>query len=200
MEFALEPVTTSTQSPVKAFFFHKTYTNTYIFTRLCVYLLLVFMRKLPFLKSHIYSILDLTDLDNSWDTRSSSDGYGKLNFKIGSFGCDSISQRFHFLNVTVETPPVPEQKSTSKQKINNFKLPSIDPKTQSFIPQSSSTNGRTKDNGKLPPICISTRTEFKYVDVTNNKQLIERLQREQLKFMIQRNFYVLVKIVKCKEE
>lgn len=51
----------------------------------------------------------------------------------------------------------------------------------------------------LPPICISvSRTEYKFTDVSNNIQLIERLKNEQLKFIIQRNFYVLVKVIKRK--
>lgn len=75
----------------------------------------------------------------------------------------------------------------------------IDTKTNSYIP--ATPVGRSKDSANdaiLPPICISTRTEFKYAEVTNNEQLIERLKSQQLKFMIQRNFYVLVKIIKCK--
>lgn len=97
----------------------------------------------------------------------------------------------------VSSPSTPEQKQTTKSKINNnFKLPSLDPKTNSYIPPSTPTNG-TPDS-KLPPICVSTRTEFKYAEVNNNEQLIERLQTQQLKFMVQRNFYVLVKIVECK--
>lgn len=113
---------------------------------------------------------DLTDLDNSWDTRATNE---------------------------LSSPATPEPKQFSKSKINsNFKLPSIDPKTNSFIPPSTPTNG-TPDS-KLPPICNSTRTEFKYAEVNNNEQLIERLHNQQLKFMIQRNFYVLVKIVNCK--
>lgn len=75
----------------------------------------------------------------------------------------------------------------------------IDPKTNSYIP--ATPVGRSKDNTNdaiLPPICTSTRTEFKYAEVINNEQLIERLKSQQLKFMIQRNFYVLVKIIKCK--
>lgn len=91
----------------------------------------------------------------------------------------------------------PEQKLTSKLKMKtNCKLPSIDPKSNSFIPPTTPTNGLP--DSKLPPICISTRTEFKYAEVNNDEKLLERLQTQQLKFMIQRNFYVLVKIVKCK--
>ncbi|XP_031627102.1 zinc finger FYVE domain-containing protein 9 isoform X2 [Contarinia nasturtii] len=115
---------------------------------------------------------DLTDLDNSWDTRPNG------------------------RNGELSSPSLPEMKQTSKSKTNtNLKLPSIDPKTNSYIPPSIPANGGASDN-KLPPICVSTRTEFKYADVTNNEQLIERLQNQQLKFMLQRNFYVLVKIVK----
>lgn len=118
---------------------------------------------------------DLTDLDNSWDTRPQSRN-GELSSPSGGS----------------------ESKSTSKSKMaNNLKLPALDPKTNSYIPPSTPTNSMPTDS-RLPPICVSTRTsfEFKYAEVTNNEQLIERLQTQQLKFMIQRNFYVLVKIVK----
>ncbi|XP_055314949.1 zinc finger FYVE domain-containing protein 9 [Sitodiplosis mosellana] len=114
---------------------------------------------------------DLTDLDNSWDSRP--------NNRNG-----------------VSSPSGSEPKQSSKSKTStNLKLPSLDPKTNSYIPASTPTNGGIPDS-KLPPICVSTRTEFKYAEVNNNEQLIERLQNQQLKFMIQRNFYVLVKIVK----
>lgn len=103
----------------------------------------------------------------------------------------------HQLTGELSSPSGPESKQTSKSKVNNnLKLPSLDPKTNSYIPPSTPTNN-TPDF-KLPPICVSTRTEFKYAEVNNNDQLIERLQTQQLKFMIQRNFYVLVKIIKCK--
>lgn len=97
----------------------------------------------------------------------------------------------------LSSPSRPEQKTASKSKINaNSKLPTIDPKTNSYIPPSTPTN--TSADSKLPPICISTRCEFKYADVANDEKLMERLQSQQLKFMLQRNFYVLVKIIKCK--
>lgn len=96
----------------------------------------------------------------------------------------------------LSSPSGQEPKQSSKSKINNnYKLPTLDPKTNSYIPPSTPTNS-TPDS-KLPPICVSTRTEFKYSEVSNNEQLIERLQTQQLKFMIQRNFYVLVKIINC---
>lgn len=100
-----------------------------------------------------------------------------------------------------ESPSASEQKAASKQKANSIKLPPIDPKTNSYIPPSSPS--KSKDSiadTLLPPISVSSRTEFKYAEVANTAQLIERLQTEQLKFMIQRNFYVLVKIVKCMAE
>lgn len=98
---------------------------------------------------------------------------------------------------------VSDTKAAKKLKNNNVKLPAIDPKTNSYIP--AATSAQSKSNGttanppdsQLPPICISTRTEFKFMEVINNAQLIERLQTETLKFIIQRNFYVLVKVIKC---
>lgn len=80
---------------------------------------------------------------------------------------------------------------------HDLKLPMIDPKTNSYIPPSSASSDGI--DSSLPPICVSTRTEFKYTEIQNNEQLIDRLQNQQLKFMIQRNFYVLVKIMKRKK-
>lgn len=65
----------------------------------------------------------------------------------------------------------------------------INDENESYIP---------KESNSLPPICIiSNKTEFELKEVQNNAQLIERLQNETLKFAIQRNFYVYVRIVKC---
>ncbi|XP_055857671.1 zinc finger FYVE domain-containing protein 9 isoform X2 [Episyrphus balteatus] len=51
----------------------------------------------------------------------------------------------------------------------------------------------------LPPIVISKKSEKLYQEVTNNADLIKRLQTESLKFVIQTNFFVFVKIshLKC---
>lgn len=69
------------------------------------------------------------------------------------------------------------------------KLPNFYKPTHSYIPT---------DDDLLPPIYTSTKTEFKFTDVSNNIELIDRLKNETLKFAIQRNFFVLVKIIKCK--
>lgn len=69
------------------------------------------------------------------------------------------------------------------------KLPNFYKPTHSYIPI---------DDDLLPPIYTSTKTEFKFTDVLNNIDLIERLKNETIKFAIQRNFFVLVKIIKCK--
>lgn len=51
----------------------------------------------------------------------------------------------------------------------------------------------------LPPIVVTNKTEKSYQEVTNNADLITRLQSETLKFVIQKNLFVLVKIshLKC---
>lgn len=72
---------------------------------------------------------------------------------------------------------------------NKIKLPPIDQTNDSFIP--SEVNA-------LPPIYTATRTEFQFIDTTNDGQLIATLQNETLTFAVQRNFYVMVRIVKCK--
>lgn len=79
---------------------------------------------------------------------------------------------------------------------NADKLPMIDPKTNSYIPPSRPSTSVEGSDTSLPPICLSTRNEFKYADVENGAQLMKRLENEQLKFMISRNFYVLARIVK----
>lgn len=102
-----------------------------------------------------------------------------------------------------DSPTPHDAKALKKQKNNNAKLPAIDPKTISYIPTASPTHSKISDTATsiqdslLPPICVSTRTEFKFIEVANNAELIERLQTETLKFIIQRNFYVLVKVVQC---
>lgn len=74
---------------------------------------------------------------------------------------------------------------------NNIKLPRIDETNNSYIPK--------EDNG-LPPIYQSTtKMDYKFIDVTNNAQLITRLEQEELKFAIQRNFFVFVKVIKCND-
>ncbi|KAH8415974.1 hypothetical protein KR222_005445 [Zaprionus bogoriensis] len=53
----------------------------------------------------------------------------------------------------------------------------------------------------LPPICVASREgstnslDVEYKEVRNDAELLERLQRETLKFIIKNNFYVLVKVV-----
>lgn len=91
------------------------------------------------------------------------------------------------------------KKSHQKSSINKIKFPPNDEKTNSFIPAAPATQKDKTVDTALPPICITvSRTEFKYAEVSNNAQLIERLKNEQLKFIIQRNFYILVKVIQCK--
>lgn len=61
-----------------------------------------------------------------------------------------------------------------------------------FIPEA-------KDS--LPPIVVTkdeAGCDFDYKDVVNNYDLVKRLQNETLKFAVQNNFFVFVKIVHCK--
>lgn len=83
-------------------------------------------------------------------------------------------------------------------------MPALDPQTRSYIPRAGV---------QLPPLCAlgaadaeaggeaqpapaqQQQQQQRYVDVPNDGQLIGRLQRETLRFALQRNFYVLVRIV-----
>lgn len=69
------------------------------------------------------------------------------------------------------------------EKPQKFNLPAINEKTNSFIPEA------TND---LPPILLK-ESEFKFLD--NNLSLVQRLRQEELKFAINKNFFVTVKIV-----
>lgn len=71
-----------------------------------------------------------------------------------------------------------EQTKPSKQN-----LPSLNEKNNSYIPESAN---------ELPPILMK-ESDYKYVD--NNLLLLQRLRQEELKFAINKNFYVTVKIV-----
>lgn len=112
---------------------------------------------------------DLTELDNNWDA--------KVNDNSGSKRGKN----------RVQTPP--GTNLHEKQFKINIKLPPMDPDNKSYIPK--------KENA-LPPIYTQTKTEYKFTDVTNDAALITRLHTETLRFAVQRNFYVLLKIVKCK--
>ncbi|XP_030558207.1 zinc finger FYVE domain-containing protein 9 isoform X2 [Drosophila novamexicana] len=57
------------------------------------------------------------------------------------------------------------------------------------------------EENALPPICVSSSgnsnsiCDVEYKEVRNDADLLERLQRETLKFIVKNNFYVLVKVV-----
>lgn len=69
------------------------------------------------------------------------------------------------------------------EKPPKFNLPTINEKTNSFIPETAN---------ELPPVLLK-ECEFKFVD--NNLALLQRLRQEELKFAINKNFFVTVKIV-----
>lgn len=85
----------------------------------------------------------------------------------------------------------------ARQKHRRSNLPKLVEETKSYIPASDTKNGSA--DSALPPIQVPvSSTEFKFEYVTNNSALFNRLYTEELKFIIQRNFFVLVKIVTCK--
>lgn len=79
------------------------------------------------------------------------------------------------------TPSTPRA-TPEKPKLN---FPKINEKSNSYLPEAAN---------ELPPILVKD-CEFKYVD--NNLTLLHRLRQEELKFAINKNFYVIVKIVTC---
>lgn len=72
---------------------------------------------------------------------------------------------------------------SSHEKPPKINMPTLNDKTNSFIPDNAN---------ELPPV-LSKEVEFRYVD--NNLALVQRLRQEELKFAINKNFYVTVKIV-----
>lgn len=81
-----------------------------------------------------------------------------------------------------ETNGSPSSKPVT-EKPPKFNMPTINEKTNSFIPDTAD---------ELPPILLK-ESEFKFVD--NNLALVQRLRQEELKFAINKNFFVTVKIV-----
>lgn len=160
---------------------------------------------------------DLTDLDNNWGESSGSDGGHNSLAKSGNrrvqtppgkivHQCLMLMKLIQFVNIyrlNVFAGPKSNfdhqlPKKGYKKAANKFKYPPLDEKTRSFIPATPAQTKDKKFDTSLPPILTSvSRTEFRYSEVDNNDQLFERLQNEQLKFIVQRNFYVLVKIIKC---
>ncbi|KAG5671509.1 hypothetical protein PVAND_001703 [Polypedilum vanderplanki] len=84
-----------------------------------------------------------------------------------------------FNNTSTSTSRAAEP--SEKPKFNY--LPTLNEKNNSFISESAN---------ELPPILFKD-SEYKYVD--NNLTLLQRLRQEELKFVINKNFYVTVKIV-----
>lgn len=76
---------------------------------------------------------------------------------------------------------VPTRESVEKPP--KFNQPILNDKTNSFIPETSN---------ELPPVLLK-ESEFKFVD--NNLSLVQRLRQEEMKFAINKNFFVTVKIV-----
>lgn len=57
------------------------------------------------------------------------------------------------------------------------------------------------DSNSLPPIYLrkdESNCDFDYKEVGNNQELVKRLQSETLRFALEKNFFVDVKILNCK--
>lgn len=76
-------------------------------------------------------------------------------------------------------------RAASSEKSKFSSLPTLNEKNNSFIPETAN---------ELPPILFKD-SEYKYVD--NNLTLLQRLRQEELKFVINKNFFITVKIVTC---
>lgn len=73
---------------------------------------------------------------------------------------------------------------SSPEKSNRVNIPKLNEKTQSFIPPD-------KDHD-LPPVLLK-ENDYRYIE--NNLQLLQQLRQEEMKFAINKNFIVTVKIV-----
>lgn len=83
----------------------------------------------------------------------------------------------------LDDPASTAQSVRAADKPPKFNMPTINEKTNSFIPDAVN---------ELPPVLLK-ESEFKYLD--NNLALLQRLRQEELKYAINKNFYVTVKIV-----
>lgn len=126
---------------------------------------------------------DLTDLDN-WDKCNATEGASKKTSKRVSTPISNLLFLLYSYGLLITVMFL-----AGERPKNKIKLPSIDPSNDSFIPT---------DVNALPPIYTATRTECQFIDASNDSQLIATLQNETLTFAVQRNFYVIVRIVKCK--
>lgn len=80
-------------------------------------------------------------------------------------------------------PAESSPRSSPEKTSNKVNIPKLSEKTQSFIPD--------KDHD-LPPMLLK-ENDYRYVD--NNLQLLQRLRQEEMRFAINKNFIVTVKIV-----
>lgn len=120
---------------------------------------------------------DLANLDSKW---SDAKHARKSTAVSGSSGAMD-SQTEGTLNVG--------ESSQNILRTNSVVL--INDEIGCYIPQT--------DEYALPPIVVTNKLEKSFQEVTNDADLIKRLQTESLKFVIQNNFFVYVKIshLKC---
>ncbi|XP_053966503.1 zinc finger FYVE domain-containing protein 9 [Anastrepha ludens] len=77
-------------------------------------------------------------------------------------------------------------------------------RTKRLPPSGSDENGcfiPQGDNNSLPPICLrkaESNCDFDYKEVLNNQELVARLESETLRFALEKNFFVDVKILNLK--
>ncbi|KNC31156.1 hypothetical protein FF38_13972 [Lucilia cuprina] len=118
---------------------------------------------------------------------------------------------------TVNTVQSNSTSNTSKGTVSKQSTSTTNNNSTSTVVSKSQDNSRAKrlppsgsddhgcfipaTQGTLPPIVIAkdeSGCDYDYKDVVNNYDLVKRLQNETLKFAVQKNFFVFVKIVNLK--
>lgn len=117
---------------------------------------------------------DLANLDNKWSD--------------AKHARKSMQDHLNHNKDLIESNNFESSKIISRQNSKSIVL--VDDGKGSYISSGEHT---------LPPIVITNKSEKSYQEVTNNADLITRLQSETLKFVLQKNLFVLVKIshLKC---
>lgn len=108
------------------------------------------------------------------------------------------------INLQTVAVPVPNPSSAALTNNNNNSTKCQEISRAKRLPPSGCDDAGCfipANESDLPPIVIAkdeSGCDFQYSDVTNNFDLVKRLQTETLKFAVQRNFFVFVKILNCK--
>lgn len=129
---------------------------------------------------------DLTDLDNNWDRTAATRAASNPSVVISSSAPSTSVTPTNRSTASSDTSMTATSGGASTPAATKAKVvrPPLDRATQSYI------------GADLPPICESLGpVGCRYLDVTNDTALMQRLQTETLRFALQRNLYVLVRIV-----